>query len=381
MPYKERGKWRGTKMINGVRRTKTFKGKAQALRWEAVQSEEGWSQEASKISTMSLVEWSNEYLDFAKAKFSTAVYHEKALAFSRLEFSFDKAMPVKQLTPKRCLAHLNKLKSLDQGVRNDWKNLKAAWNWGEKYLGFEGKNPFRVDGPSTEQKLRYVPPVEDFWRVYEAAETEQDRVMLLAFYHTAARRGELFRLKWQDIDFDLNKLRLGTRKRKSGKLEYDWISLFPELKNVLLWWKANCPNEDSEYVFTVTGGRHFENQYEGQPYKKRLHFMRRLCEKARVKYFGFHSIRHLTASLLDQAGKPLTFIQNHLRHKSPMTTARYLHQLGGLRPDVENALPGMPDELAVGLGVDSPVDSHQQSGPARPPERYVVDLPVVYTMQ
>ena len=50
--------------------------------------------------------------------------------------------------------------------------------------------------------------------------------------------------------------------------------------------------------------------------------------KAKVKPFGFHGIRHLTASILYQKGYTLSIIQTILRHASPNTTARYIHSLG-----------------------------------------------------
>jgi len=56
--------------------------------------------------------------------------------------------------------------------------------------------------------------------------------------------------------------------------------------------------------------------------------MRRMCKRAGVKRFGFHAIRHLTASTLYNQGHPLSVIQAILRHKSPSTTEKYVKTLG-----------------------------------------------------
>ena len=50
----------------------------------------------------------------------------------------------------------------------------------------------------------------------------------------------------------------------------------------------------------------FTREHYGQPFKIRLQFMRRLCEKAKVERFGFHAVRHLSASIL--SGGSITFI-------------------------------------------------------------------------
>ena len=55
--------------------------------------------------------------------------------------------------------------------------------------------------------------------------------------------------------------------------------------------------------------------------------MKRLCELAKVKPFGFHAIRHLTASILHRKGYELGAIQAILRHHSPSTTERYLRRI------------------------------------------------------
>jgi integrase len=55
--------------------------------------------------------------------------------------------------------------------------------------------------------------------------------------------------------------------------------------------------------------------------------MKRLYKKACVKRFGFHAIRHLTASILYRKGYSIAHIQAVLRHKNPDTTSQYLRSL------------------------------------------------------
>jgi len=79
----------------------------------------------------------------------------------------------------------------------------------------------------------------------------------------------------------------------------------------------------------------FPDLESGKPYTVRQHFMKKLCRKAGVKTFGFHAIRHLTASILAQADVPMVTIQRILRHKNLMTTERYIRGLEPVKPALE----------------------------------------------
>jgi integrase len=214
----------------------------------------------------------------------------------------------------------------------DRKNLGAAWKWGRENLeGWpEGPNPFLAIKKYPESREpRYVPPEEDFWSLLKIAEG-QDLVMLLTFLHLAARRGEVFSLKWSDVDFDNDRVRLWTRKREGGHHEFDWVPMTQDLRRELRdWWKERLGQntEDRDHVFVCLTQSPFCDEYLGKPFIHRQHFMRRMCERAGVKAFGFHAIRHLTASILYRKGHPLSVIQAILRHKNPNTTTRYLRSL------------------------------------------------------
>ena len=185
-----------------------------------------------------------------------------------------------------------------------------------------------------------MPSEEDFWKIHDQTEG-QDKVMLLAFLHLAARRGELFRLAWEDVDFGNSRIRLWTRKRQSGTYEYDWLPMTKELRKSLMWWWEHRPIKDSKCVFLCLDKTAFTKEYYGKPFLHRQHFMRRLCDKANVKTFGFHAIRHLTASILYKLGYEVAAIQSILRHKSPSTTERYLRSIGMER--VREVLESLPN--------------------------------------
>jgi integrase len=171
---------------------------------------------------------------------------------------------------------------------------------------------------------------KDFWKVYEAAWTEQDAIVILGYLHFAARNSELFRLKWEDVDFSGVKIRLYTRKKKDGSWESSWLPLTDELYNALLAHRGKC----------VSGTWVFPDPETGEPYIHRLHWMRHLCRRAKVKRFSLHAIRHLAASILAREGIPMIDIQTILRHKILSTTERAFRRVELVRPALK--VPSKP---------------------------------------
>ena len=330
-------RWRAVVTVKGKRKEKLFpdgteKSKRAAEKWEERQRRK--LKKPIPIDTdspLTLINLGNPYLDFVKERQSKKTYAEKHAVIKRFTSRFGQSAYLEDITVPEALKFLTDQyrKRSGYAANKERKVLISAWNWGRRYLpNFpEQQCPFRIiDRFPEKRQPRYVPPEEDFWAVYEAA-SGQDRVMLLTLLFLAARRGEVFRLKWADIDFAGNTVTLWTRKRAGGDLEPDPVPMVQRLKKVLMAWWEHRPIV-SEYVFVNVEEHAFCKEYLGQPFTNRQHFMERLCKKAGVREFGFHAIRHLTASLLYREGQPVAVAQAVLRHKSPQTTTRYLQTLG-----------------------------------------------------
>lgn len=215
------------------------------------------------------------------------------------------------------------------GANRDRKNISVAWNWGKKYIeGFPQKDDPLKDAerfPEVRQP-RYIPPEQDFWKVCNSCQA-QDRIMLLAFLHLGARKGETFKLKWDDVDFENMTVRLWTKKREGGDYEFNLIPMTEILAKALKLWKDET-KIDSEYIFTNQDATHFSQKHYGKTFTSRQHWMENACKRVGVKPFTFHAIRHLTATVLFNEGLQISVIQRILRHKSANTTTKYLHELG-----------------------------------------------------
>jgi len=329
MPSKvtKRGKvkWLASIMKNGKRKQKLFNTKKTALDWEVSKRNEEWSK--TSMDSLLLLEWANSYLDYCQ-KFSEATLWEKKYTFKTFFQRIDPQEAISELTPGKVLGILQ-IVSVEKGgnVANKIrKNLVAGWNWGIKYQNLSRSNPCLVDRFPEKRKARYIPSIDDFWKAHDAA-APHDQRMMLTYLHTAARRKELFELTWDDIDFDNQRIRLWTSKRKGGTNEFDWIPMTDDLKKTLI---RHQQDNNSSLVFP--------DPESGQKYTSRQHYLKRVCKRAGVTPFGWHAIRHLTASMLISNGVPLSTIQKVLRHKNLTTTQRYVHELDQNRAKIQQVL-------------------------------------------
>jgi len=331
-------------MVNGVQKKKWFPDDSKqsfraAAQWEAEQKkqlekeQEKQAGQTRTSSCLTLHDWLTDHLSYVQPRVSRKTYLEKQGAARRLLAEVKPGLPISQLDHEAITRFLTRQGATrsPNASNKDRKNLATAWEWGRKFLsGFpqNSANLFTmVEKLPEKRQVRYVPPEEDFWAVLDQAKG-QDRVMLLTFLHLALRRNEAFSLQWSDIDFANGTVKIGTRKRRGGHMEYDYLPMTNELKKVLLWWWENRPMKRTKHVFTQIYSSPSRWHEPGKPFKSRQHFMKEICALAGVKNFGYHAIRHLSATFLFRAGYKLAVIQRILRHKSPSTTERYLQKLG-----------------------------------------------------
>jgi len=289
-----------------------------------------------------LHDWATSYLDYSKTRFSEKTYEEKRFVFREFFRSISAQKSINSLSANAVRIFLEKEAAQRSGnaANKQRKNLRAAWQWGIKFLGLPKDNPFdAVQRFAETRKERVVPTLSDFWQVYSVADTFQDKLMLLFCLHTGARRDEIFRLKWKDIDFLKRKICLHTKKNEIGEWKSAWLPMTEDLEQMLREQKR--VTGFLRYVFLNQCDEIPQNWV---PYQYRQHWLKRLCKKAQVIQFGFHGIRHLFASILASQNVPLVEIQKMLRHGSVTTTARYIHSLDSGNREILEVLPKLRDQ-------------------------------------
>ena len=316
MPYKEGNQWRGVVTIHRKRvAQKVFRLKRDAIKWEKAERK----RLTSPTTDMGLLTLCNKYLDFA-TKYQPKVYDEKVSVCKRLVKAWGKNFPVNLITGEKCEKYLRtqmKLRSANASNK-DRKNLKAMWNKAKIY-GIQDNPWDETEKYAHDVQPPYTPPIEDVLRLIAVA-TRQEKIFLDCYIQTGARRSEIFRCLWTDVDFNRRTIRLGTRKTKDGSMKYRSIEMSDSLYQSLWWQWENRKFKRSPYVFIDDQkGPHY-----GKPYNARRRFMAGLCKRASIRGFGFHALRHFVASVLDSKNVPLKQIQLILGHSKPTTTDRYL---------------------------------------------------------
>lgn len=362
-------RWRASVMVRGVQRRKWFpddsrESKRQAIAWELEEkrrlTQQLTQQQSQTPSSCSIHKWATGYLEDVRVRYSRSTLVEKVGAFRLLmRFLQQRGLDpitsdVRTLTRELAATHLQHQMTNRSGyaANKDRKNLASGWSWGAR---FRDTFPQDVSNPFTavpkfreERNPRYVPSVEDFWKVVDVAQG-QDKAMLLSFLYLGARRKELFGLKWEDVDFAQERVRLWTNKREGGR-EFDWLPMATQLKQGLTTWRTETPYPNAAHVFVATWESSSPTHRAGEPFLYRQHLMSRLCRRARVPTFTFHAIRHLTAVQLRREGARLGVIQLVLRHRNARTTEIYLRSLGMDMAETRVALEGLGGHRDEGQG-------------------------------
>ncbi len=159
---------------------------------------------------------------------------------------------------------------------------------------------------------------------------------LLTLARAGLRLGEAVGLEWRDVDFDQRVLivrrSVNHRQRrlsapKSGKGRR--VDLSRQLA-ASLWAHKSLREAEAALAGTPLPDRVFATA-AGEPIRDdafRRDVWARILRRATLRYRKPHALRHSFASLLIEAGEPLTYIQQQLGHHSPaFTLAIYGHLL------------------------------------------------------
>jgi integrase len=183
------------------------------------------------------------------------------------------------------------------------KNIcKCAVDWG--YMKASPAQSVRRLKESN-GRIRYLTAEERETLIREANPTL--RLYIVAALQTAARRSELIRLRWKDVDFKTRTVRFSNTKNgdsRSVPMTDTFSDLIQGFARPL---DAETPVFPEREPLVITRG------------------FTRLIRRLGFKDLTFHDLRHDAASTLAMAGVPLRTVAEILGHRDLRMTTRYAH--------------------------------------------------------
>lgn len=263
--------------------------RAQRMRWWIV-----------KIGHLTLAEIEDDHIYFALEELQA----QKSRYFAGKDADgnpIHKAKP-KTLSP----ATINRYSACIGGLFT-WciKKRLTPKSWEHPCKGIEAK-------PENNEVVRFLSESERnaLLNACKASTWNKLYLLVMVALTTGARRGELLRLTWGDIDFDrqiasVNQTKNGDKKN---------LPLVPAVIEELNKFKTNNPEE---LIFASKRRPDTAFNYVDLWYKA--------LKTANIKNFRFHDCRHTTASILAQNGCTLLEIGDVLGHRQINVTKRYSH--------------------------------------------------------
>ena len=207
---------------------------------------------------------------------------------------------------------MDRLKYISKAsVNKNVSCLRSMFNKAIEWGIFSGKNPvkgikfYKLDN----RRTRYLEK-EEIPRLLRACERQPGLRDLIEFaLNTGMRKGEIFGLKWNDIDINQGWVHL-LRTKNNEKRE---VPINSTTRDILYRLKKH---PESPYVF---------HRDDGRPYVYVVKSFRRALRTAGITDFRFHDLRHTFASQLVMSGIELYTVKELLGHKTIEMTMRYSH--------------------------------------------------------
>jgi integrase len=255
----------------------------------------------------------------------TAISRERIKALVAAEYrAGSHRSPGQPITPGTVGTFMGTLTAiLNSAVEDEIIPANPAARWGRVV---------RHDQAEVEEVEVFTP--EELTRLLTVAEERYPDYypFVLCLARTGMRIGEVLALQWADLDFT-NRIILVRRSTRRGETKVTKnnkarrVDMSQQLSNVLQGWRslqeaeaAVAGTEMNPWVFpAVRGGVAAADAFRRLVWTK-------ILRGSKLRYRKPHTLRHTFASLLIQAGEPLTYVQRQLGHHSPaFTLAVYGH--------------------------------------------------------
>ena len=172
------------------------------------------------------------------------------------------------------------------------------------------KNPFanKIEFKLEPRKIKYL--TDESQKPLEDAAPDFFKPIIFVALNSGLRRGNIINLRWVDLDFNFRTIEI--TKNKGNK--HIKLPMNDTLYNLFM-----SMERKSEYVFVnpKTGKKWGETAFNK--------LWREIREKAGLKNFKFHGLRHTVGTRLMKQNVPVAIAKEILAHSDIKTTLQYTH--------------------------------------------------------
>ena len=247
-------------------------------------------------------------------------------------FEKNKINTIESLIINDVISYINSVKSKysEHSLKTIKNILRLLFNWlnNEKVTTFNGKQIFPIIKKINRNKILSSYSKQEIKLMLESIDnTAKDGkciyliLSLLVYY--GIRVGDLMNLKFENIDFEQNLIRINQRKTQKELV----LPLIDEVKFALIDYLKNGRNYsecDSDYILITMHAPFTKFNSDASIH----HFITDVMDKANVdytnKHHGAHSFRHSIATNMINDNIPLSEICSILGHSSTRVTDIYI---------------------------------------------------------
>ena len=333
------GYWGSWTDASGRRRRKRFDFPTFTQAKEALDAEKLKVAEAIKfgkplLSEDSFAAFAHEFLRYqerriapkvARGKLSQAEYdRQEGIVKQHLKPFFGSDVKLAAIRRKDVRAYINSRmgKVSDGSIIKEVNTLKRMFNIAVEDEKITVNPAHKAPVPKApEGRVRYLTP-EELGNVLRAC-PEWLRPIVGMLVSTGARRGEMLRVRWTDVDIRNRQIKL--KHTKNGKERPAFL------------------NDLALEVLASMGAGHGKRGLlfpDVTPAQVTVAFIR-ACQDAGVEDFSLHDLRHHYSTMLRQNGVDLHTLQKLLGHSDPRMTDRYAHLSQPFLLDAARRLDGV----------------------------------------
>ena len=247
--------------------------------------------------------------------------------FIKLEFELEDALHVKNNQVRAFVVQLVNDKRKPTSIKRKISALKSFYKYHQK-IGKLKTNPAdKINSPKIPERLPKFVEQQKINKLFEEPEKYfkntfegmQEKLLIDVLYSTGMRRQELINLKWSDINFSSNQVKVTGKGNKQRLIPIgnELVNSLRIFQNTQINQLKNIPK--AAYVFLTKDGNQLYPNYVYRIVK--LHIGH--CSTAEKK--SPHVLRHSFATHMSNNGAKLNDIKELLGHASLASTQVYTH--------------------------------------------------------